>query len=125
MAGELPADQPPHELLGAAVGRGDRGPVGLELHLDARTAEVGADEIAARPGELDHECAVRIEVHAILETANGPKDTKIELGAGRNPGNMRRCAGWSTRSSSSTLRAAWPRASSKSTKKTGCSIQRI
>src|ERR1022692_4260839 len=77
MAGELPADQPPHELLGAAVGRGDRGPVGLELHLDARTAEVGADEIAARPGELDHECAVRIEVHAILETANGPKDTKI------------------------------------------------
>src|ERR1035438_7382455 len=106
MAGELPADQPPHELLGAAVGRGDRGPVGLELHLDARTADAGEEEVCARPGELDHECAVRIEVHAILETANGPKDTKIELGAGRNPGNMRRCAGWSTDRKSTRLNSS-------------------
>ena len=46
------------QFLGAAVGLRDGRPVGLELDREVGPAEERTDEIAAGPGQFDHERAV-------------------------------------------------------------------
>jgi len=75
--GRVPCcDQVAHQLLGAPIRGGHGGLVGLQLHLEVRFPEVGAYEIAAQLGKLDHEIPVGSEVHPILQTAIRMKDTK-------------------------------------------------
>ena len=91
MRGEAPADHPPHELLGPAVGHGHRRLVGLGLDDQAGAGETGADEVAARAGKFEQETAVDIEIHGAKLTTKSAKDTKIKAGADRSSIAGARC----------------------------------
>src|SRR5690606_27366310 len=78
-------DQFAHHLLGAAVGGGDGGLVGLELHRGAGIAEVGGDERGGGGGEFGGEVVVGGEVHGMsFSPRKARKTRKIWLGAVRS-----------------------------------------
>lgn len=78
--GEARGDEAAHELLGAAIGGGDRGGIALEIDGEVGAAEERADKIAGGLGEFDKERAEGREVHAAECGPRSGRNTRKKVG---------------------------------------------